>query len=283
MRVRNFLLTFMLIFALVGCGEEKVTFGGKPRTKEEYYRTFVSLSPSTTELFSKANLPSLAGRTSSCNFPEVVLGARVVGGVKPDYEALAEVKPDLVLMDKALYSDAEIQKVETTTKARTLVMDVNTVEQLIEFLYEMGSAMAAETPMSDYADKIFTAREVATKAAGDKMPRTLILMPDSTGGYMIAGKNCFTADMVRASGADVQGPEDKKFVAANLEKIVDWNPDKIIVAGSADVVLKDARLASVPAVKNRKVAAMNPDTLLRAGSRVDLVIGRLSVFLREGK
>jgi len=283
MRARHLLLLFTLVLALIGCGQEKVTFGGKPRNPNEYFRTFVSLSPSTTELLGKANLPTLAGRTSACNFPDVYRSSRVVGGVKPDYEALAEVKPDFIVMDKAIYTDTEIEKVAATTKAKTLVMNVHTVDELIEFLYELGTTIAAETPLSEYADKIYTAKEVATKLMSGQMPRTVILMPDSTGGYMVAGKNCFTADVVRASGGNVQGPEDKQFVAANLEKIVDWNPDYIIVAGKAETVLKDPRLATVPAVKNQKVAAMSPDILLRAGSRVDVVIARLSVFLREGK
>ncbi|RYG87739.1 cobalamin-binding protein, partial [bacterium] len=94
--MRRALLVLLPLASLVlgglatgGC-QQAQAIGGKARPT--IYRRIVSLSPSTSEVLVSNGIP-LSGRTAACDYPANVKSVPVVAGVKPDYEALAKVKP----------------------------------------------------------------------------------------------------------------------------------------------------------------------------------------------
>ncbi|MBL8049439.1 MAG: ABC transporter substrate-binding protein [Chthonomonas sp.] len=270
----------LAILVMAGCKEESNGYGGRPRPK--IYQKVVSLSPSMSELSSKMDL-QLAGRTAACNWPDTLKALPVVCEVKPNYELLASMKPDLVIVDGSLFSDAEISKVKEASKAEVVEMNVHTVKELTDFLDSLAGKVGGELSAHRYIDQIETAVRTAKLDAGAQPKNAIILMGNGVGNYMIAGRSSFTADLIRSAGANVLGPDDDKFAPANLEQIITWNPDVIFVPGSAAAIMKDPRLASLKAVKNGAVAGANADLLLRAGSRVDGMISRATQFIQQGK
>lgn len=276
----GFLLFLLMLGALLlaGC-QETVPIGGKPRTKR--YQKVISLSPSTTEIIGiNFGPPIFAGRTEACNYPTVAK-VPIVAGVKPNYEMIAKIKPDLVVYDKSLYSEADIAKIKQISGADIFELSADTIDQQLDFMYRLGSSTGTEVGISEYADKVLAARDRARGVAPSPKPRVAVLMADAGSEYMGAGTGSFQADVVNASGGDPIGPEGNRFVPVNVEMLVSLNPDVIIVSGDPEVVLKDQRLASTNAIKNKRVARVNPDVLLRAGYRVDQLIRSLSNFFGQ--
>ncbi|MER3496164.1 MAG: hypothetical protein C4320_04795, partial [Armatimonadota bacterium] len=200
---RTCLFLLPLLAVLIGCGQAQ-TLGGKDRPKR--YTKIVSLSPSTTEILAGNGIP-LVGRTSACNYPESVKRVPVVGSVEPDYEALARIKPDLVVYDKALYGEAKVRKIEALG-AKTY--DPQTFVKFQQQCYELGSLTATETTLASYVDRV---RNAAAAASGSGEGISLaIILPSKNGRPLIAGTKGFLGEIVRATGAKMIGPNGDNFV-----------------------------------------------------------------------
>ncbi|MCB8932788.1 MAG: ABC transporter substrate-binding protein [Fimbriimonadaceae bacterium] len=244
-------------------------------------KNIASLSPGTTEILARwGPFSFLKGRTSSCNWPSFINNVPVVlSSTSPDYESLVAKKFDLVVYDPHLFSEAEIQKIKELG-IPTYEWDPKTVAQMIEDLYKLGAATGSETKTSQYADKIYNAEQLAKAQMPDPAPTVALILPSSGSEHMIAGKNSFQADELKASGGDVVGPDADRFVPLDAEALLGWDPQVLIVAGDAEVLLKDPRLQSLAAVKSGRVYPINPDAALRRGGRVDQFILAVSGLLR---
>lgn len=274
------LFALLGLLALAGCNQEKVILGGQPRPK--LYKNIFSFSPSTSELAAKMDI-EFKGRTSACDYPDPVKNAPAVVNLKPNYELLAKMKPDLIVADKALFSDEELKRATEVSGADLVTMDVHSIDDFILFIQRLAGKVGGEIRANEYADEIYNARQRAQNTVLSPVPTAAILIGDAAGGYMIAGTKTFTADLIRSAGAKIVGPEATEFVPANLEQLVVWNPDFIFINDNSKGLLSDSRLASLKAIKSRHVGAVPSAILLRAGARVAQMISRASQFLHEAK
>lgn len=269
------LLLIALLLSVVGC-QPSAQFHGKPNPTS--YRTIISLSPSTTEIAGTFITDSarLKGRTSACDHPDFVRNIEVVGSVKPDYEKIAALKPDLILYDKTLYTDSDIEKLKAVApQADLMVLDSSTIARYIDFLYRFAAATGSETQLMDYAEKVIQASGVGKSNPPDPKPKVITLIgggPNSE--YMAAGTKSFLADVVRDGGGEPVGPESDRFEVANVEHLVKWNPDLIFTSDDPKTILSDPRLKDIGAVKGKAVLQFRGDVLLRAGARVDKLVNR---------
>jgi ABC-type Fe3+-hydroxamate transport system substrate-binding protein len=264
------LLIVATLALVAGCGPSTQQLGGVERKK--IYYSIVSLSPSSTELLEATQRVNnrLKGRTASDNWPRgQVENIPVVASVKPDYEKIAALKPDLVAYDSDLYGAADVEKIKQLG-ADVFVVDATTVDGLIKECYALGTMLGGETNMSDYADKLTTAK--ADAASMTKHPTVAVLMPGTTGQHMIAGTDSFIADVIKSSGGVPVGPKGTQYVSLDPELIVTLNPDYIVCSGPGTALMADPRLKSLKAITQHKLLAVNPDVLLRRGSRVDILI-----------
>jgi iron complex transport system substrate-binding protein len=269
------LLALLPLLLFAGC-RQPPALGGEPLPK--VYQKIVSLSPSTTELIGQMEpMDRLRGRTRSCNWPRGIEAVPVMADVKPDYEKLAQAKPDLIVYDAALYNANDVQKIKDLG-FEVFSLDVRTVDQLIEWLYEMGTKSSDPMRYSDYVDGIVAVRGSALANAPSPKPRTIVLLSGGGTEYMAAGLQTFQADLVRAAGGEPIGPDSKQFVTVSVEKMIADDPDVIAVAGKAEDVLRDPRLRGMRSVRAGRVVSINPDVLLRAGARVTEVIRALGDY-----
>ena len=268
MRIRAIALLILTALSLVSC-TQPATSGGKPRKVS--VRSVVSLSPNVTELLSLFTTSILTGRTKSCNFP-LNLDAPVVCDVKPDYEQIAGIHPQVIVYDASLFSDADISKLKTISNCDVMPMDVHSVDDLEKFLKEFGKKLGCETSFSEYMDKIRVGLINNKNPSITKKPHVIVLMGSASESYYAAGKNTFIADVLRKCNADYIGPEAPNFVPINTEELVASQPDLIITSSHKEEILKDARLANTPAVKNGLVYQANGDVLLRIGSRINQLV-----------
>lgn len=220
------------------------------------------------------------GRTASCDYPEPAKTVPVVmNGVKPNYEAIAGMKPDLVLYDKDLFSDADLAKFKELN-IETLDLGGNTLEQFQESLMALGARVGVETAASEMADKIFKTAADRKANAPQVPPKVAILLPGNGTDPLINGTEGFLADCVKEVGGEPVGPKAKGFVAINAEQFKALDPDLIVVGGDGTSIMKDPRFASIKAVKNKNVQSFgNQSILLRKGSRVDKLVDTLGKML----
>jgi iron complex transport system substrate-binding protein len=224
---------------------------------------------------------NLRGITSSDNYP-ANLNVPVVASVKPDFEKIATIKPDLIVLDSSLYNQQDIEKLKGLG-ADTFVIDANTVDGLVDQLLKLGSALGSETNVSSYVDRIQAAQSAAKGNPFAHAPKVAVLMSGAgSGEHMIAGTKSFVADAVKVSGGIPIGPESDKFEKLSPEFLVGQNPDLIVVAATTSgaaqqlaSVKGDPRFGSVKAIKNDAVVPLNQDVVVRRGSRVDKLIDAL--------
>lgn len=266
--------------ALFGCSAKtEIVIGGKPGPIPPENSTVVSLSPSTTEIAVIATpYLRLIGKTKSCNWPPTAAGVPVVADVKPNYEKIAELAPTIILYDEGLFSAADVEKIKGLTKV-TFAMKGDTVDEFCDQIFALGKATLQETDTSAYVDKIVAAKNASEAEPLNPKPKIAVVLVSESGQHMIAGAKSFQADVMRIAGGDPVGPDGKRFEPLNPEALVQWNPDCILIGAKAEsveklagVLLKDPRFASVSAIKNKKIVALDEDMVVRRGGRVDRFI-----------
>lgn len=267
-------LIVALIVALAGCNKPPEAGGKNP---EKVYGTIISLSPGTTELIGNYLMEGtvLRGRTAACNYPPHVTSVPVVCSVKPDYEKIAEIKPDLIVYDKTLFTDADIEKLkQVAPRADHLVFEGDTVDSYMDFVYRLGSALQSATRFSEYVDKVHAKAMPGRTNPPDPRPKAMVLIGGGGTEYMAAGLDGFLADAIRSAGGTPIGPKSRKFETINVEALIQDNPNVIFTNSPAQVILADKRLQNVDAVKHQRIIEVNGDILLRAGTRVDRLLER---------
>lgn len=271
---RALLLTSLFVLAISGCqpGHEEIRILRRPKT----ISSAVSLSPSTSEIIASMSFGiKLVGRTASCNFPPSVGGKDskipIVAQVKPDYEKIKSLSPDLVIVDGDLYNDQDKAQI------KALGIDVfefksKTVADFAREIQAYGSLVAAESEASTYADKVLDEVKASQGDPLNPKPKVAIIMPGKSGEHYIAGTKGFSADCVRSAGGEIVGPESDRYVPIDAEALIKLNPDMIITAGGPDVLINDPRLKNLSAVTSLKVRGISSDLVTRRGFRVDRFI-----------
>lgn len=275
------LLPFLLILlALAGC-QEKLKPGGKRFPNPA--RRIASLSPSTTEILAQGGAASyLVGRTDACNYPYFFRRFPVVVNKgRINYEALARVRPDLVVYDKLLYGKDETRKIEEFG-VRTFGVGANSLAEFENELFELGKHFNSESTISEHVDLIHAARAQASSSPAPVGTKVALVMPSSSGEHYIVGTESFQADLIRAATGVPVGPKGDRFVPLNAEAFIQMNPDVILTSGKETSVLDDPRLQSLKAVKNGRVVPIMPDAILRRGWRVPETIRGINRALAGG-
>jgi len=259
------------LLTLSACAQETIVTGGKQRPS--YPERLVSLSPNASEWIAIrcVSAAKIVGRTSSCTNPALGRVEVVVDGTKPNFEKIANLRPDLIFLDSMLYSQADIDKLKEIAE----VVDVNATSfaEFQDRWVRVGSKLSAETSISEYFDQI-NAEMNAAKAAMDGRPSPKVAVLLAGGEYMALGKQTVLADLIGMAGGTFVGPDAKKYETLNVEKLIEFNPDIIFTMGSgADKVMGDGRLATVTAVKAKDVydidekaanTLLSPDQIIKS-------------------
>ncbi len=266
--------TLLVAISGAGCGSPGATIN--PNVLKNPPKTWISLSPGTSEFMSVLN-SHLIGRTASDDFPVSIKSLPIVANVKPDYEMIAKLKPDLIVLDPSLYNAGDLAKLKQLNVPMIQVTG-DSVHQFIKSLYALGAATQSETNINDYVEFI---RQERAAAEGDPFSQPhnvalLMVSPDSN--PMIAETGSFYDDLIRCAAGNPVGPTGNQFVTIDPEALMKLNPDIIVVAapgGNYNVLLKDPRFAGLAAVKDKHVIGIDPDLVLRRGDRVNTAIKEL--------
>jgi iron complex transport system substrate-binding protein len=237
----------------------------------------VSLVPSVTEtIFALGGEARLAGRTDWCDSPPAARDKPSVGGmINPSLEAIATLKPDLVI------ATDEGNREETAVQLRrlgipTYLVHAHRVAEMLDMIARLGALVQRPDAVAPLVESI-QARidDVRRRVAGRRPPRVLyVLWPEP---LIVPGRASHITELIDlAGGRSITATVGESYVRLGLEAAVARAPDVIILADHSNAGTaagrqspeKWQRLTSVPAIRDGRLHSIDLSILHRYGPRV---------------
>lgn len=238
----------------------------------------VSLAPSITEILFVLGLQdSIVGVTSCCDYPSEAKNTECVGGLgKPNIEKVLALHPDLVIATGLEHNN--VAELLSKSGIRVLDMRIRNFQEMFDALREIGQV----TGKPQQADKIVEAMQAELTKTAERFrgiqpsqrPRVFVEIwydPITT-----AGQTSFIDEVITcAGGINVAGNINQTYPRINPEKVIEWNPDVIVLCymgqegNSASKLANRIGWAGISAVKERRIIENIPsDLILRPGPRL---------------
>lgn len=256
----------------------------------------VSLVPALTELlFAIGAGPQVVGVSSYDHEPpEVESRAKVGALLDPDTERILTLRPDLV----AIYGSQTDLRAQLQ-RAAIPIFDYRHAG--LADIFTTTRALGAATGHTADADALvrrLEARIAAVRTRTNRGPRvrTLLVFGREAGSLRniyVSGGRGFLHDMLVAAGGDnVMADVAQESVQASTELILTRAPDVILELRDRGALPEDrlqalagdwSRLASVPAVRQKRVHIVSGTGLTVPGPRVAAAIERLAAVLHPDR
>ncbi len=244
-------------------------------------KRMVSMMPSHTEtVFAVGAGISLVGVDEYSNFPKLETDKlpKTGNGFVPNLEAIAALKPDLVLTDESSGSKLvqNLEKLGITVYAG--------VAQSYNDVFEKISLIGKITNHEKNALKLITNMRLelnTIQASVSKLPRVSVYFEVDPTPYA-AGSSSFIGAMIdKAGGNNIIPAKLGAFPQISPELVIQSNPEVILGADLADL-LKRPAWDTIKAVKNKRVINFSGevnDAISRPGPRLPVALKALAKAL----
>jgi iron complex transport system substrate-binding protein len=235
------------------------------------------LAPSVTEIiFALGAGELLVGATDHCDYPPEALRIERTGGFgTPNLETLLTLNPDLVIA--AGFEREDIAEELRRSGIRVLDVRIRDFDELFRAIRQIGDAADRLRQADRVIARMRAELEAVATANGSaprQRPKVFVEIADHP--LMTAGRTSFLDDLIaRAGGVNVAHEISQPYSSISPEKVVQWNPDIILVAWTGRPGEAAARLsgrigwAEISALKNgRVIDDIHPDLLFRPGPRL---------------
>lgn len=237
----------------------------------------VSLSPSNTEILAALGLTDrIVGVTDVCDYPPEVKDIPRIGGYSAiSIEKVAAARPDIVIAsDKT--SQETIRRFEELGLPVIVIAPKN-VDHVIRDIRLVGKITGTENRAEELATSLIRRMEAAASAPDITSPTVVHVVYYKP--LYISGNTTMQDDIItRAGGVNVFA-DRSGWSTVSLEEFLLANPDIIIVSGGGgmdaserDVIreefMTNSQYASLSAVRNNRVYAIDADIISRPGPRV---------------
>jgi cobalamin transport system substrate-binding protein len=255
--------------------------GARPR--------IVSLSPAITEtLFALGVGDAVVGVTQRCDYPpEVEKLARVGAGTSPDLEAIARLRPTMILGETTLRLSEET----LAPLAPAHLMPWLTAAEIVRGVREVGALVDRRPQAEELAGRMERRWLVAPPA---NAPRVLLLFADKPGRigpiYFMKPGSLHDTLLTAAGARNAFEGTVRGAPTLSVEAMMQLDPDAIVLLVANDALTPEAReafladfrtLPSLRAVRDNRVRVLNGNILFVTGPRVLAVIDRLAAALRD--
>jgi len=245
----------------------------------------VSTLPSTTEMLFALGLGDrVVGVSNFCRYPPQVTSLPKVGNVlRPDFERILALRPDLVVItdrNPELASRLSAARVPFVAVATTTLADVSIG------MARIGAATGidghARAVVRDMEERLQRVRE---RTATRPRPRVLLILgrdPGTLTGIVAAGRGSYLDDLVELAGGDnvVSRVSSLPYPRVSLESILSLDPE--VIVDTIDMSAIDwereqrnaggqklwRRYRTLSAVRAGRVHAAESDAFVTPGPRV---------------
>jgi len=238
----------------------------------------VSLAPNVTEILFALDLADcVVGVTNCCDWPAEAKSIECIGGFgAPNIERLLALRPSLVIA--AGFERGDTAEMISKSGIKVLDLWIYSFEELFEAVRKIGKATGklqeAEEMIVSMQAELNAIAERFERIKPSQRPKVFVEMwynPLTT-----AGKRSFIDEVItKAGGVNVAHNINQHYPHVNPEKVIEWNPDVIILCYMGREGPTAARLADrigwsdVSAVKQgRIIDNISPDLILRPGPRL---------------
>lgn len=288
----KFFLILMLSLSLCSLPVSAVTImddAGTTITLNTTPQRLVSLSPSNTEILAALGLlDRVVGVTDVCDYPPEAKNKTRVGGYSAiSIEKVAATKPDLIIASDKTSG-------ETVSRLReigflVIVVAPKSVDHVMRDIRMLGDITGMETQAGDLEARL--TRRIDAVSTSQKTSSPTVAHVVYNKPLYVSGNATLQDDIItRAGGTNVFAGRNG-WGTVSLEEFLLANPDIIIVSSGGgmdpserDVILGEfmdnPQYASLSAVKNRHVYAVNADIISRPGPRVADAAEEVSRIIR---
>ena len=284
-----------LLGVVMACLLMQGGIAGQPRSAPAPPGRIVSLVPAVTEmLFAIGAGARVVGVSSFDRFPPEVERIQKVGALlDPDVERILSLRPDLVVVYRSqtdLIAQLSRAQVPAFVYSHAGLADVTST--LRQVGTRVGVPDRANALANDIEGRIDALRKRVARAS---RPKTLIVLSRDAlalRGIYASGGVGFIHDMVVAAGGDNVFSDAKReavqatgelIIARAPEVILELRGDPIDPAIEAKELRVWDTLASVPAVRNRRVHIVADARTVIPGPRVADAVELLSRVLNTGR
>ena len=247
---------------------------GRTLALAETPRRIVSLVPSVSEiLFALGAEDRLVGVTDFCDFPPAARRKPSVGGmVAPSLEAIAALRPDVIVVTPAGNSDETFAQL-AGLRLPTFAVNPNGVGLVIDLVARLGALAERPAAAADLAATLSRRiRQVTARVAGRSRPRVLyVVWPEP---LIVPGRGSIVAELIDlAGGESVTGDGGAGYPRYSVEAALARNPEVIVLArhgNQNEAIGREPweRFSGLPAIRKGRLHAVNGDVLHRYGPRM---------------
>ena len=244
----------------------------------------VSTAPSITELLYALGLGDrVAGVTDYCHYPpEARLKPKIGDYTSPNLEAIAALKPDLVILQT---NPIRLADRLHALKLATLEINQDNIAALYNSFRQVGAATGASAQAATLIDSVRAKLDAIRKQAAG-LPRTRAMFvvgrtPNRLDGLVVVGKATYLNEIIEiAGGENVFRDALTQYPNVSLEEVLARDPSVIIdmgdMADTVDVTEQHKRqvvdlwqrMRSLTAVKQHRVFAVASDIYVVPGPRI---------------
>jgi iron complex transport system substrate-binding protein len=260
----------------------------KKEKKKQEPKRIISLSPNVTEtLFALGLGNKVVGRTRFCNYPPEVKKIKEIGGyIDPNYEAIAALRPDIVIL---LPEHENVKSYLEKLNIHYLVVTNKNISDILMSIKIIGDSCNAQNPAKKLITELrHVISSVRAKTENLKPVRTLVSIGRNIGSgtlknVYIAGKNTYFNELIELAGGinAFNANSTLAFPLLSAEGIIHLNPDIIIDLvpnlGKTNLTKKILTaewnsLGNIDAIKNKRITVLSGDYTVIPGPRFVLLL-----------
>lgn len=273
-------LFFCALFLFIGCRETPraaVTDGlGRAVVLPARIERVVTLAPNLTEMiFALGAQAKIVGTDDYSNFPDAARKLTKVGGMQPNVEKIAALKPDLVIAS----SEGNHPALAPALAAAGIALYVVRTDRL----NEIAPAMMRVGELLDAPRTADAVRELERDIAAQKRTRAKklrVMFAVWVDPLYVGGRETFTDDLLTLAGAE-NAVLVKGWPQYSLESLLASPPDMILYPRGAVTPQQIAALQKrVPELK-AQIVAVDEDIFQRPGPRVAQAARALNAILDQ--
>lgn len=283
----------VVIILFSSCGGEKkdalvslnVLDDANNELKLSYYPTsIISLAPNLTEImFALGASDKLVGVTDYCDYPEEAKNIEKVGGMlEPDYEKVASLKPDLILMTVEGNSKSSFSAFKNLNY-NIFVSNPRDIRGIKKTISKIGYL----TNRNGQADSIIRSIDSVVTTVSNEFHgrvRFKCFVVISITPLITVNKDSYINDVLEVLNLqNIFGNEKLEYPTVDYESVIKENPEVIIVPvdvsnqSKKKAVFDELRkkLNLTTAIKNGRLIPIDENLLMRPGPRITKLIENL--------